>query len=58
MSTKRKLQREIQRNNGELDYAKVIARKLGCSPKELKKRMERREKNLREINGGTENGKE
>lgn len=48
-SLKRRLQRQIQKNNGELTYKKVIARKFGCSVKELNKRLERREKNLREL---------
>lgn len=56
-SLSRKMQRQIQKANGELTHKKVVARKLGCSTKELAKRMERREKNLREITGGKENGK-
>lgn len=47
-SLKRKMQRQIQRNNGTLEHKKVIARKLGITTKELAKRMERREKNLKE----------
>lgn len=42
------MQRQIQRNNGTLEHKKVIARKLGITTKELAKRMERREKNLKE----------
>ena len=57
-SLKRKMQRKIQKNNGELTYKKVIARKLGCSVKELNKRLDRREKKLKEITGGNEDGKE
>ena len=45
----RKLKRKIQKNNGELNYKKVLAKKLGCTVSELDKRMERREKNLREM---------
>lgn len=58
MSLKRKLQRQIQKNNGTLDYKKVLARKLGCkSVREYDERMKRREKNLKELednNNGTE----
>jgi len=56
-SLSRKMQRQIQKANGELTHKKVVARKLGCSVKELDKRMERREKNLKEITGGSNNGK-
>ena len=50
MSLKRKLQRQIQKNNGTLDYKKVLARKLGCkSVKEYNDRMARRERNLKEL---------
>ena len=49
MSSMRSLKRKIQKNNGDLDHKKVIARKLGCSLAELDKRMERREKNLKEM---------
>jgi hypothetical protein len=54
---KRKMQRQAQKNNGGLSHKKVIAKKLGCSVQELNRRMKRREKNLKEINGGNENGK-
>ena len=47
-SLKRKMQRQIQRNKGTLEHKKVIARKLGITTKELAKRMDRREKNLKE----------
>lgn len=49
MSLKRKMQRQIQKNNGTLTHKKVIARKMGCSLAEYNRRMERREKNLREL---------
>lgn len=58
MSTKRKLQRQIQRNNGTLEHKKVIARRLGCTTKDLKNRMERRERNLEELKEDPKNGKE
>lgn len=54
---KRKMQRQIQKNKGELMHKKVIARKLGCSVPELNERLKRREKNLREMEGN-HNGKE
>lgn len=58
MSLKRKVQRQIQKNNGTLDHKKVLARKLGCkSVREYDGRMARREKNLKELeenNNGTE----
>lgn len=58
MSTKKKLQRMIQRSNGTLEHKKVIARRLGCTTKELKSRMERRERNLEELKEDKEDGKE
>ena len=48
-SLSRKMKRQIQKNNGELTHKKVLAKKLGCSVSELNKRMERKEKNLREM---------
>lgn len=51
------MQRQIQKNNGELTYKKVIARKMGCSVPELNKRLKRREKNLKEMEDN-HNGKE
>lgn len=54
---KRKMQRQIQKNSGELTYKKVIARKIGCSVTELNKRLKRREKNLKEMEDN-HNGKE
>ena len=50
-SLARKIQRQIQRNNGTLDHKKVIARKLGCSIKELNKRMERKKQKEEDYNG-------
>ena len=46
---KRKMQRQIQKNNGDLTHKKVIARKMGCSVADLNKRLKRREKNLKEL---------
>ena len=48
-SLKGKMQRQIQRNNGTLEHKKVIARKMGITTKELAKRMDRRENNLRDV---------
>ena len=48
---KRKLQRQIQKNNGELTHKKAVAKKMGISLAEYERRMERREKNLREMEG-------
>ena len=53
----RKLQRQKAKADGTLIYKKKAARKLGCSVNELNKRLERREKNLKELTGGSENGK-
>ena len=53
----RKLQRQKAKADGTLIYKKKVARKLGCSVSELNKRLERREKNLKELAGGSENGK-
>ena len=56
-SLSRKMQRQIQKNNGTLTHKKVIAKKMGISVSEYDRRMERREKNLREMedcNNGTE----
>lgn len=49
-SFKRKMQRQIQKNNGTLLHKKVVARKMGCkSVEEYNRRMVRREKNLKEM---------
>lgn len=53
----RKLQRQKAKADGTLVYKKKIAKKLGISVDELNNRLKRREKNLTELNGGTENGK-
>ena len=56
-SLKRKLQRQIQKNNGTLTHKKVLAKKLGCSLADLDKRLAKREENLRQMednNNGTE----
>lgn len=53
----RKLQRQKAKADGTLVYKKKIAKKLGISVDELNNRLKRREKNLAELNGGTENGK-
>ena len=49
---KRKIQRQIQKNNGELTHKKVVAKKMGISVSEYDRRMERREKNLKEMEDG------
>lgn len=54
---KRKMQRQIQKNNGELTYKKVIARKMGCSVSELNKRLKRREEKLKKMEDN-QDGKE
>ena len=54
----RKLQRAKAKADGTLVQKKVAARKMGISVAEFNRRMERKEKNLREINGGNEDGKE
>lgn len=54
----RKLQRQKAKAEGTLVYKKKIAKKLGISVSEMDRRMKQREKNLIELNGGTENGKE
>ena len=49
-SFKRKMQRQIQKNNGTLLHKKVVARKMGGkSVEEYNRRMARREKNLKEM---------
>lgn len=53
----RKLERQKAKAEGTLVYKKVAARKLGISVAEYNLRMKRREKNLKEITGGNENGK-
>lgn len=53
----RKLQRQKAKAEGTLEHKKVAARKLGISVAEYNRRMKRREKNLKEITGGSENGK-
>ena len=49
MGTARKLKRQIQKNSGTLPHKKVIARKLGCTAKEVDDRLRRREQNLKEL---------
>lgn len=49
MSTIRKLKRQIQKNNGSLTHKKALAKRLGCSVSEVNERLERRERNLKEI---------
>ena len=48
-SLKRKMKRQIQKNNGTLTHKKAIARKMGISVSEYDRRMERRERNLKEM---------
>ena len=57
MGLKRKMQRQIQRNNGTLVHKKVIAKKMGCSVREYDERMKRRERNLKKMED-KENGTE
>ena len=45
MSTIRKMKRQIQKNNGSLTYKKVIAKKLGCSVKQVNKKLKNKEDN-------------
>lgn len=47
MSTLRKLNREVRKNKKELPMKKVVARKLGISNKELKRRFFKEEENER-----------
>lgn len=57
-SISRKLKRQIQKNNGTLLHKRVLARKMGCkSVEEYNRRMERRERNLREMMEDNNNGK-
>lgn len=49
MGTARKLKRQIQKNSGTLPHKKVIAKKLGCTVKEVDNRLRRREQNLKEL---------
>lgn len=57
-SISRKLKRQIQKNNGTLLHKKVLARKMGCkSVEEYNRRMERRERNLKEMMEDNNNGK-
>ena len=48
-SIQRKLQREKAKREGTLVHKKVLAKKLGCSVKDVNKRLERRERNLKEM---------
>ena len=50
-SLKRKLKRQIQKSNGTFTHKKAVARKMGISVSEYDRRMERREKNLKELEG-------
>ena len=55
-SISRKLKRQQQKNSGTLIHKKVIAKKLGCSVKELNEKLSRKEENLKTMedngNGG------
>ena len=53
MSSMKSLKRQIQKNNGTLVHKKVLAKKLGCSLSELDERLVRREQNLKEMEGKT-----
>lgn len=53
----RKLQRQKAKADGTLVYKKKIAKKLGISLTELDRRMKQRDKNLKELDGGIEDGK-
>jgi len=53
----RKLQRQKAKADGTLVYKKKIAKKLGISLAELDRRMKQRDKNLKELDGGIEDGK-
>ena len=48
-SITRKSKRNKAKQEGELLYKKVLAKKFGCSVKELNKRLERRERNLKKL---------
>lgn len=37
------MKRQIQKNNGSLTYKKVIAKKLGCSVKQVNNRLNHKE---------------
>ena len=52
----RKLKRQIQRNSGEYLSKKAVAKKLGCTVKELNERLKKRDHNLAQ--GGLDDGKE
>ncbi len=56
-SITRKMKRQKMKNEGTLTHKKVIAKKMGCSLAECNRRLERREKNLRKLEG-KENGTE
>lgn len=45
MSTIRKMKRQIQKNSGSLTYKKVIAKELGCSVKQVNKKLKNKEDN-------------
>lgn len=49
MSTMRSLKRQIQKSNGKLTHKKVLARKFGCTLKEVNAKLENRKRNLKEL---------
>lgn len=49
MSRLRALKRQMKKNNGTLLHKKALANKLGCTLSELDRRLEKREKNLKEM---------
>lgn len=53
-SLSRKLKRVTQKNKGELLHKKAVARKLGCTVKELNERMRLKEQKLKAMEDGTD----
>lgn len=49
MSRLRSLKRQRKKSNGTLLHKKALANKLGCTLSELDKRLEKREKNLKDM---------
>ena len=43
------MERAKAKQDGNLQYKKVLARKFGCSVPELNKRLKRRENNLKKL---------
>ena len=57
-SLTRKTKRQMQKNKGNFIYKKSVAKKMGCSVKELNQRLADREKKLKYLEDNDNDNKE